>query len=108
MSVALRNAVYYFGRITCIIMLRSKALNKVVPTRRDEVKGRVWQRAEDGRLFFFVFRAYGIPPSALQPTEAYCTNPRFWFPVHLQRSSTSDGVRDLYQRKEKLWARNGR
>jgi hypothetical protein len=35
--------------------------------------------------------ADGIPPSALQPCEAYCTNP-----VYLQRRSTSDGGRDLY------------
>jgi hypothetical protein len=24
--------------------------------------------------------AGGIPPNALQPTEAYCANPAFWFP----------------------------
>jgi hypothetical protein len=40
--------------------------------------------------------AGGIPPNALQPTEVYCAKPRFSSPVHLQRSSTSDGVRDLY------------
>jgi hypothetical protein len=34
--------------------------------------------------------------------------PLFGSPVHLPRRSTSGGVRDLYQRKEKLWARNGR
>jgi hypothetical protein len=28
--------------------------------------------------------------------------------VHLRRRSTPDGVRDLYYRKEELWARNGR
>jgi hypothetical protein len=36
------------------------------------------------------------PPSALQPFEAYCAKPRFSSPVHLQRCSTSDSVRDLY------------
>jgi hypothetical protein len=41
--------------------------------------------------------AGGIPPNALQPTKAYCANPAFWFPVHLQRRSTSDGVKGLYQ-----------
>jgi hypothetical protein len=46
--------------------------------------------------------AGGIPHNALQPTEAYCANSALWFPVHLQRRSTSDGVRDLYQRKEEL------
>jgi hypothetical protein len=34
--------------------------------------------------------------------------PLFGSPVHLQRRSTSGGVRDLYQRKEELWARNRR
>jgi hypothetical protein len=29
-------------------------------------------------------------------------------PFHLQRRSTSTGVRDLYQRKVELWARNVR
>jgi hypothetical protein len=53
-------------------------------------------------------RAGRIPPIALQPTEAYCANPALALPVHLQRRSTSDGVRDLYQRKEELWVRNGR
>jgi hypothetical protein len=45
----------------------------------------------------------------------HCSRPRlivltplFGSPVHLHRRSTSDGVRDLYQRKEELWARNGR
>jgi hypothetical protein len=52
--------------------------------------------------------AGGISPSALQPFEAYCAKPRFSSPVHLQRRSTSNGVRDLYQRKEELRARNGR
>jgi hypothetical protein len=37
-----------------------------------------------------------IPPSALQPLQAYYTNPAFSSPVHLQRRSISDGVRDLY------------
>jgi hypothetical protein len=37
-----------------------------------------------------------IPPSALQPFEAYCAKPRFSSPIHLQRRSASDGVRDLY------------
>jgi hypothetical protein len=32
--------------------------------------------------------------------------PCFDSPVHLHRRSTSDGVRDLSQRKEELWARN--
>jgi hypothetical protein len=34
--------------------------------------------------------------------------PLFGSPVHLQRRSTSGDVRDLYQRKEELWARNSR
>jgi hypothetical protein len=33
--------------------------------------------------------------------------PLFGSPVYLQRLFTSDGVRDLYQRKEELWAKNG-
>jgi hypothetical protein len=37
----------------------------------------------------------GIPPSALQHFEPYCTNPVFSSPVHLRRRSTSDGVTDL-------------
>jgi hypothetical protein len=49
-----------------------------------------------------------IPSNALQPTETYCANPAFGSPVHLQRRSTSDGVRDLRQRKKELWARIGR
>jgi hypothetical protein len=36
------------------------------------------------------------------------SNPCFSSPVHLQRCSIPDGVRDLYCRKEELWARNGR
>jgi hypothetical protein len=39
--------------------------------------------------------AGGYAPNVLQPTEAYCTNPRFSFPLHLQRRSTSDDVRGL-------------
>jgi hypothetical protein len=58
--------------------------------------------------FSSVCGAGGIPPNALQPTEAYCANPAFGSTVHLQRRSTSDGVRDLYQRKEELWARKWR
>jgi hypothetical protein len=34
--------------------------------------------------------------------------PLFGSLVHLQRRSMSEGVRDLYQRKEELWARNVR
>jgi hypothetical protein len=30
----------------------------------------------------------GIPPNVLQPTEAYCANPAFGSPIHLQRRST--------------------
>jgi hypothetical protein len=52
--------------------------------------------------------AGGYPPNVLQPTEAYCTNPAFIFPLHLQRRSTSDDVRVLYHREEELWARNVR
>jgi hypothetical protein len=39
--------------------------------------------------------AGGIPPNALQPTEAYCANPAFWFPrsspeaVHFRRRKRS-------------------
>jgi hypothetical protein len=45
-------------------------------------------------------------PNVLQPIMAYCTNPALVSPFHLQSCSTSDGVRDLYQRKVELWARN--
>jgi hypothetical protein len=37
-----------------------------------------------------VCRAGGFPPNVLQPTEAYCINPAFGSPVHLQRRSTSE------------------
>jgi hypothetical protein len=43
-----------------------------------------------------------IPPNALQPTETYCANPAFGSHVHLQMRSTSDGVKDLRQRKKEL------
>jgi hypothetical protein len=46
--------------------------------------------------YYYLCGAGGIPPSALQPFETYCTNPAFSSPVYLQRRSTSDGVRDLY------------
>jgi hypothetical protein len=48
------------------------------------------------------------PPNVPQPTETYCTNPALVSPFYLQRHSTSTGVRDLYQRKVELWARNVR
>jgi hypothetical protein len=38
----------------------------------------------------------GYPPTVLQHTEAYCTNPALGSPLHLQRRSTSDDVRGLY------------
>jgi hypothetical protein len=40
--------------------------------------------------------AGGISPGALQPYEAYCAKPHFISTVHLQRLSTSEGVKDLY------------
>jgi hypothetical protein len=40
--------------------------------------------------------AGGIPPRTLQLFEAYCAEHRFSSPVHLQRHSTSDGMRGLY------------
>jgi hypothetical protein len=52
--------------------------------------------------------AGGYPPNVLQLIVAYCTNPVLVSPFHLQRRSTSDGVRDLYQRPVELWARNVR
>jgi hypothetical protein len=52
--------------------------------------------------------AGGTPPTVLQLTEAYCTNPALVSPFHLRRRSTSDGVRDLYQRKVELWTINDR
>jgi hypothetical protein len=55
-----------------------------------------------------LYEAGGYPPNVLQPTEAYCANPALVSPFHLQRRSTSAGVRDLYQRKVELWARNVR
>jgi hypothetical protein len=55
-----------------------------------------------------VYRAGGLPPNELQSAKAYCANPAVGSPVHLQRHSTSDGVIDLYPRKEEIWARNGR
>jgi hypothetical protein len=52
-------------------------------------------------LFFHsVCGAGGIPPNALQSTEAYCANPAFSSPTHLQRRSKSDDVRDICQQKE--------
>jgi hypothetical protein len=49
--------------------------------------------------------AGGYLPNVLQSFEIYCTNPALVSPFHLQRRSTSTGVRDLYQRQEELWAR---
>jgi hypothetical protein len=52
--------------------------------------------------------AGGNPPNTLQPTETYCAQPRFSSPVYLQRRSTSNGLRDLFQRKEEFRATNCR
>jgi hypothetical protein len=52
--------------------------------------------------------AGGYPSNVLQPFETYCTNPALDSPFRLQRRFTSTGVRDLYQRKVELWARNVR
>jgi hypothetical protein len=49
------------------------------------------------RVHSSVRGAGGIPPDALQPTEAYCANTAFWFPVYLQRRSTSNDVRDRWR-----------
>jgi hypothetical protein len=48
------------------------------------------------------------PPNVLQTFETYCTNPGLVSPFHLQRRSTSTGVRDLCLRKVELWARKVR
>jgi hypothetical protein len=48
------------------------------------------------------------PPNVLQAFETYCTNPVLVSPFHLQRHSTSTGVRELYQKKVELRARNVR
>jgi hypothetical protein len=52
--------------------------------------------------------AGGYPPNVLQPFETYCTNPALVSPFHHQKRSTLTGVRDLYQQKLELWARNVR
>jgi hypothetical protein len=59
-------------------------------------------------VFFFFLWGRWNPPSALQPFKVSCAIPRFRSPVCLQKYYTSDGVRDLYYRKEELWARNVR
>jgi hypothetical protein len=51
--------------------------------------------------------AGGYAPNVLQPTEVYCTNPAL-VSLNLQRRSTSYDVKDLNQRRVKLWARNVR
>jgi hypothetical protein len=58
-------------------------------------------------LIRLLFGAGGYPPNVLQPFETYCTNPAL-VSTFLQRRSTSTGVRDIYQRKVELWARNFR
>jgi hypothetical protein len=49
-----------------------------------------------------------LPTECTATFRGYCTNPTLVSPFHLQRRSTSTGVRVLYQRKVKLWARNVR
>jgi hypothetical protein len=72
----------------------------------------------DPATFRFVAQCLNQCATAVGQAESrrmHCSLPRlivltppFGLPVHHQRRSTSDGMRDLYQRKEKLWARNGR
>jgi hypothetical protein len=59
-------------------------------------------------IYIYIYGAGGYAPNVLQPFETYCTNPALVYHVNLQRRSTSTGVRDLYQRKLELWARNVR
>jgi hypothetical protein len=66
-----------------------------VALRVDNGKGRQEIRPLLGFFFLFLGSAES-PPSALQPFEAYCAKSRFSSPVHLQRRSTSEGMRDLY------------
>jgi hypothetical protein len=59
--------------------------------------------------YFSLGRAGRNPAYRTSAFEAVCTlTPIFSSPVHLQKRSTPDGLRDLYKRKEELWARNGR
>jgi hypothetical protein len=46
-------------------------------------------------LLLFVGLA-GTPPTAIQPSRAFVRYPHFSSPIHLQRCSTPDGVRDLF------------
>jgi hypothetical protein len=68
----------------------------------------IWYTVRSMKLLRLLCGAGGYPPNVLQPFETYCTNPALVSPFHLQRRSTSTGVRDLYQRKVELWARNVR
>jgi hypothetical protein len=50
-----------------------------------------------------------IPPIALQPSRPFVLLPLvFGSSVHPQRRPMPDGMRDLCERKEEVWARNGR
>jgi hypothetical protein len=62
-------------------------------------------------FFFFFFYWWGRPEPRLSHFSLrgrLYSNPCFSSPVHFHRRSTPDGVRDLNQRKEELWQRNGR
>jgi hypothetical protein len=63
--------------------------------------------------FFLLFLLLPVGPAEFRRTHCslprlIVLNPLFGSRIHLQSRSTSDGVRDLYQLKEELWARNGR
>jgi hypothetical protein len=81
-----------------------KQVNLIVITVSEE-KNRMNYYRTDLRLRPLCGTA-GYPPNVLQPFETYCTNPALVSPFHLPRRSTPTGVRDLYQRKVELWARN--
>jgi hypothetical protein len=59
-------------------------------------------------LFLWVGLAE-IPPTALQPSRPFVLQTFvFGSSVHLQRRSMPESMRDLCERKEEVWARNGR